>query len=105
MKRMKGQSATEYLMTYGWAILAIAIVGALIYTQVLNNPSNDAELTYNAAKSIADESECRGLAYSDYDYIAETGSHNFYSEFVMDDCTAVCIVDDATAIASLHWEC
>lgn len=32
----KGQSATEYLMTYGWAILAIAIVGALLYTQVFS---------------------------------------------------------------------
>ena len=30
----KAQSATEWLMTYGWAILAIAIVGALLYTQV-----------------------------------------------------------------------
>jgi len=34
MKSRKAQSATEYLMTYGWAILAIAIVGALLYTQV-----------------------------------------------------------------------
>lgn len=33
-KMRKAQSATEYLMTYGWAILAIAIVGALLYTQV-----------------------------------------------------------------------
>ena len=30
----KGQSATEYLMTYGWAILAIAIVGGLLYFMV-----------------------------------------------------------------------
>ena len=34
MRKMKGQAATEYLMTYGWALLAIAIVGALLYTQV-----------------------------------------------------------------------
>ena len=33
----KGQAATEYLMTYGWALLAIAIVGALLYTQVFSN--------------------------------------------------------------------
>ncbi|MEA3343539.1 MAG: hypothetical protein U9Q92_05200 [archaeon] len=33
----KAQSATEYLMTYGWAILAIAIVGALLYTQVFSS--------------------------------------------------------------------
>jgi hypothetical protein len=36
---MKGQSATEYLMTYGWAILAITIVGALLYTQVFSERS------------------------------------------------------------------
>ena len=35
--KRKGQSATEYLMTYGWAILAITIVGALLYTQVFSN--------------------------------------------------------------------
>ncbi|NOR85559.1 hypothetical protein GQ473_05575, partial [archaeon] len=35
----KGQSATEYLMTYGWALLAITIVGALLYTQVFSNRS------------------------------------------------------------------
>jgi len=33
----KGQAATEYLMTYGWALLAIAIVGALLYYQVFAN--------------------------------------------------------------------
>ena len=37
--KRKGQSATEYLMTYGWAILAITIVGALLYTQVFSNKS------------------------------------------------------------------
>ena len=36
-KTRKAQSATEYLMTYGWAILAIAIVGALLYTQVFSS--------------------------------------------------------------------
>ncbi len=34
--KRKGQAATEYLMTYGWALLAIAIVGALLYTQVFS---------------------------------------------------------------------
>ncbi|MCK4967874.1 MAG: hypothetical protein KAS12_02360, partial [Candidatus Aenigmarchaeota archaeon] len=33
----KGQSATEYLMTYGWAILVIVIVGGLLYAQVFSN--------------------------------------------------------------------
>ncbi len=38
-KTRKAQSATEYLMTYGWAILAITIVGALLYTQVFSQRS------------------------------------------------------------------
>ncbi|MCK5334255.1 MAG: hypothetical protein KAJ24_07080 [Candidatus Aenigmarchaeota archaeon] len=38
-RKRKAQSATEYLMTYGWAILAITIVGALLYTQVFSQRS------------------------------------------------------------------
>lgn len=34
--KKKAQSATEYLMTYGWAILAIAVVGGLLYSQVFS---------------------------------------------------------------------
>lgn len=30
----KGQSAIEYLMTYGWMLLVIAIVGGAIYAEV-----------------------------------------------------------------------
>ncbi len=37
MRLLKGQSATEYLMTYGWALLAIAIVGGLLYMYVFSN--------------------------------------------------------------------
>ena len=39
-KRLKSQSAMEYLMTYGWAILIIAVVlGALFFLGVFN-PNN-----------------------------------------------------------------
>lgn len=31
---MKGQSAIEYLMTYGWMLLVVAVVGGLIITYV-----------------------------------------------------------------------
>lgn len=34
---MKGQAATEFIMTYGWAILAVMVsIGALAYFGVLN---------------------------------------------------------------------
>lgn len=41
----KAQSATEYLMTYGWAILAITIAGTLLYLYVFNNQN----CTYGAS--------------------------------------------------------
>ncbi|NYZ78872.1 hypothetical protein H0N99_01875, partial [Candidatus Micrarchaeota archaeon] len=39
MRMRKGQTAMEYLMTYGWAILIIMVVLAvLFYLGVLNPP-------------------------------------------------------------------
>ncbi|WP_088820199.1 LamG-like jellyroll fold domain-containing protein [Candidatus Mancarchaeum acidiphilum] len=37
---MKSQSAMEYLMTYGWAILVIAVVLAALYSLGIFNPSS-----------------------------------------------------------------
>ncbi len=34
MTRRKGQSAIEYLMTYGWMLLVVAIVGGVIFATV-----------------------------------------------------------------------
>ncbi len=48
----KGQSATEYLMTYGWAILAITIVGALLYTQVFSNKSCTTSTTFSVDSGV-----------------------------------------------------
>ena len=31
---MKGQSAIEYLMTYGWMLVAVSVVGSAIYSSV-----------------------------------------------------------------------
>ena len=36
---MKGQSALEYLVTYGWAILAIVIIAVLLFYFGIFNPS------------------------------------------------------------------
>ncbi len=35
----KGQGALEYLMTYGWAILIIVIIGGALYALGVFNPS------------------------------------------------------------------
>ena len=39
MSRQKSQSALEYMMTYGWAILIIVIVAAVLYSLGIFNPS------------------------------------------------------------------
>ena len=36
----KSQSALEYLMTYGWAILIIVIVAVILYSMGIFNPSS-----------------------------------------------------------------
>lgn len=51
---MKGQTALEYLMTYGWALLIIVVVGAALYALGVFNPA-----TY------ATEG-CRGFGYFQY---------------------------------------
>lgn len=38
--RKKGQSAIEYLMTYGWMLLVVAIVGGAIFATVNNQRSS-----------------------------------------------------------------
>lgn len=36
----KGQGAIEYLMTYGWALLVIVVVGAALYAAGVLNPAS-----------------------------------------------------------------
>ena len=40
MRKYKGQSAMEYLMTYGWAIIIVIIVAAALYALGVFNPSS-----------------------------------------------------------------
>ena len=50
----KGQGAMEYLMTYGWALLVIIIVGAALFALGILNPA-----TYQ-------QKRCNGLQYFTY---------------------------------------
>jgi len=50
----KGQGAMEYLMTYGWALLVIIIVGAALFALGVLNPA-----TYQ-------QKRCNGLQYFTY---------------------------------------
>ncbi len=48
MKQLKGQSALEYLVTYGWAILAIVVVAAVLWYFGVFNPGNFASQASSA---------------------------------------------------------
>lgn len=50
----KGQGALEYLMTYGWALLVIVVVGAALFALGVLNPS-----TYV-------QKSCRGFSFFSY---------------------------------------
>src|SRR3990172_5496316 len=50
----KGQGAMEYLMTYGWALLVIVVVGGALFALGVLNPS-----TYT-------QKRCQGFQYFSY---------------------------------------
>ena len=45
MRNMKAQSAMEYLMTYGWAILIVIIVAAALFALGVFNPATYTQST------------------------------------------------------------
>jgi hypothetical protein len=54
----KGQSAIEYLMTYGWMLLVIAIVGGLLFALF-----QDQELQDSSYEGFGDDIEITDVAY------------------------------------------
>ena len=61
----KGQGAMEYLMTYGWALLVIVVVGAALFALGVLNPT-----TYT-------QTRCQGFQYFSYqDQKADTTNDN-----------------------------
>lgn len=51
---MKGQSAIEYLATYGWMILAVSIVAGVAYTNIQTSCTRSSSDFYSDAISIND---------------------------------------------------
>ena len=45
IKSKRSQSALEYMMTYGWAILIIVIVAVILYSMGIFNPSSSVTFT------------------------------------------------------------
>ena len=64
--KRKGQSAMEYLMTYGWAILIVIIVAAALYALGVFNPATFAGRTTTGFTQLG--------APSDWDLVATSGN-------------------------------
>ena len=48
----KSQSALEYMMTYGWAILVIVIVAAVLYSLGIFSPSSSLSTTITGFSNL-----------------------------------------------------
>ncbi len=53
MLTKKGQSALEYMMTYGWAILIIVIVAVILYSMGIFNPASSITTTSSGFSPFA----------------------------------------------------
>ena len=63
-KSKRSQSALEYMMTYGWAILIIIIVAVILYSMGIFNPSSSVTFTSSGfAPFTVSSSLCNNLGY------------------------------------------
>ena len=58
----KGQGAMEYLMTYGWAILVVMIVGIVMWQLGIFNPSGTQSITMQGFGAIKPQLAGTGLS-------------------------------------------
>lgn len=54
----RSQSALEYMMTYGWAILIIVIVAGVLYSLGIFNPSTSAGTTVTGFSGFSVQAQC-----------------------------------------------
>ena len=63
-KGKRSQSALEYMMTYGWAILIIVIVAVILYSMGIFNPSSSITFTSSGFSPFTVSSSlCNNLGY------------------------------------------
>ena len=58
VKSKRSQSALEYMMTYGWAILIIVIVAVILYSMGIFNPSSSLVSTVTGFDGFTVQSNC-----------------------------------------------
>jgi hypothetical protein len=64
IKSKRSQSALEYMMTYGWAILIIVIVAVILYSMGIFNPSSSITFTSSGFSPFTVSSSlCNNIGY------------------------------------------
>lgn len=88
---MKGQGAIEYLMTYGWALLVIIIIGAALFFLGVLNPSSYTQ------------SRCSGFQY--FSFKDQKVTPTFYSLNLQNGgrdiaITTMAVLDGTTTVST-----
>lgn len=90
---MKGQGAMEYLMTYGWALLVIVVVGAALFALGVLNPS-----TYT-------QKRCQGFDYFTYqDHVATGGAAGAFALDLVNGNRDITISSVNVTTATASWQ-
>lgn len=89
---MRGESALELLMTYGWALLIIVVVGASLYALGVLNP---ATYSYGEIDSYCDSLENK---------TTELGVECSRSYAISDKLTCKCMVSGTDSIGDYVLE-
>ena len=64
LTKRRSQSALEYMMTYGWAILIIVIVAVILYSMGIFNPSSSVTFTSSGFSPFTVSSSlCNNIGY------------------------------------------
>ena len=94
---MKGQAAIEYLMTYGWALLVITIVLAILY-MVLAPHISIQQCTFDNAGFVCNDPMPQVIKAPDGNIYLEIGIHNNLKDTITID-RAICTVKNVNDVS------
>lgn len=92
----KGQSAIEYLMTYGWMLIVVVIVGVAIFTTVEGrNPNGIEGFNFTESKQAVERvmpGDCvstENLSYTStpeyrFECTQDLGNHTYVAESIVE---------------------
>lgn len=112
----KSQEAMEILLTYGWAILIVMIVGIVLWQLGIFNDIDDSSekksdltclgMTLDEAQEIVQDCEggiTNGLGY----HVCNTDTRTWWLESALEKegCNPACVVDIESETAEINWRC